>query len=321
MPAQLNDNDLPNLSVFISYANADEQRVQTLSKALEAAHVHVHTMRTEIRLGDDWRRFAASAFDQVAAVLFVISKASVSSRWVAYEAGAVSSMFAKRGTPLVIPIVIDDVPIPDWVAEVHAIDAQGRTLDYIVTEVLGALGAQSGRVEARNQERRETQAKIEINLATYIQPTVDTLFARERRFSLLATICYASVGLILIVGLAYVVIRGSLQSRSMGTWEGIATFTLTSILIIGLLWAIARFAFVLGRSFMVESLRNEDRIHAISFGQFYLHAFGDKADWAEMKEAFKYWNIDIGSSFLQQSATDIDSPLLQAIARIVSRAK
>ncbi|MGB8966680.1 MAG: toll/interleukin-1 receptor domain-containing protein [Candidatus Cybelea sp.] len=307
--------------MFISYAHADEQWVRQLSQALEAAHVYVHTMTTEVRPGDDWRPFAADAFDKVAAVLFIISKSSVSSRWVAYEAGAAISMFGKRGAPLAIPIVVDDVPIPDWIADVQAIFAQGQTLDYVVTEVLSALGAQSGRVEARNQERRETQAKIESNLATYVQPTVDKLLARGQRFALLATISYASVGLILIVGLTYVAICGSLRGSSLVTWEAVAKSTITSILVIGLLWAIARFAFVLGRSFMVESLRNEDRIHAISFGQFYLRAFGDKADWPEMKEAFKYWNIDIGSSFLQQSAADIDSPVLQAIARIAGRAK
>jgi hypothetical protein len=67
---------------------------------------------------------------------------------------------------------------------------------------------------------------------------------------------------------------------------------------------------------MVESLRNADRIHAISFGQFYLKAFGEHAEWAEIKEAFQHWNIDKGSSFMQQEAKDINPEILKTALEI-----
>jgi hypothetical protein len=84
-----------------------------------------------------------------------------------------------------------------------------------------------------------------------------------------------------------------------------------------MLTAVARLAFVLGKSFMVESLRNGDRAHAISFGRFYLQAFGSRADWAEIKEAFQHWNIDSGSSFSSQSPSDVDPIVVQAAVEIV----
>ena len=67
---------------------------------------------------------------------------------------------------------------------------------------------------------------------------------------------------------------------------------------------------------MVESLTNGDRAHAISFGRFYLKAFGDKATWDELKEAFKHWNIDRGASFLAQNASDADPIVLQVLTEL-----
>lgn len=64
---------------------------------------------------------------------------------------------------------------------------------------------------------------------------------------------------------------------------------------------------------MVESLRNSDRIHAISFGEFYLKAYQEKADWKEIKEAFQHWNIDGGSSFNSQNANDFDPKIFKNI--------
>jgi hypothetical protein len=63
---------------------------------------------------------------------------------------------------------------------------------------------------------------------------------------------------------------------------------------------------------MVEALRNADRSHAISFGEFYLQAYGTDTDWAELKEAFQHWNIDSGSVFADQKTSDFDPKLLEA---------
>ena len=72
---------------------------------------------------------------------------------------------------------------------------------------------------------------------------------------------------------------------------------------------------------MVEALRNADRRHAISFGEFYLRAYGANADWKEVKEAFQHWNIDKGSHFLGQNNSEFDPQIFQLaieIAKAVS---
>jgi hypothetical protein len=64
---------------------------------------------------------------------------------------------------------------------------------------------------------------------------------------------------------------------------------------------------------MVEALRNADRRHAISFGEFYLRARGASIDWSEVKDAFQHWNIDKGSQFIGQQTSDLD-PQVFALA-------
>lgn len=81
---------------------------------------------------------------------------------------------------------------------------------------------------------------------------------------------------------------------------------------------VPKFAFSLGRSFMVEALRKGDRSHAISFGEFYLKAFGEKAAWAEVKEAFQHRNVETtGSSFASQSAKEYDPELIEKLTTLV----
>lgn len=65
---------------------------------------------------------------------------------------------------------------------------------------------------------------------------------------------------------------------------------------------------------MVESIRNSDRIHAISFGEFYLNVYGKVATRDEVREVFGNWNIDNGSSFISQSPKDYDPQILENIA-------
>lgn len=67
---------------------------------------------------------------------------------------------------------------------------------------------------------------------------------------------------------------------------------------------------------MVEALRNADRSHAISFGEFYLNAFGEDLEWKEVKEAFQHWNIDRGSSFLTQDSAQFDPKLFETAVEL-----
>ena len=80
-------------------------------------------------------------------------------------------------------------------------------------------------------------------------------------------------------------------------------------------------AFSLAESVGMEAIRNSDRIHAISFGEFYLNAYGKVATRDEVREVFGKWNIDNGSSFISQSPKDYDPQILENLVLAVEALK
>ena len=68
---------------------------------------------------------------------------------------------------------------------------------------------------------------------------------------------------------------------------------------------------------MVESIRCSDRIHAISFGKFYIDAFDEKVSRDEIINIFTTWNIDNGATtFRNQSVEDYDPKINDLIGII-----
>lgn len=87
-------------------------------------------------------------------------------------------------------------------------------------------------------------------------------------------------------------------------------YMLQNVVILTILAALSRLMFILGKSFMVEAIRNGDRIHAISFGKFFIQAYGKQASRKEIREVLGEWNIDKGSSFHTQDAKEIAPNIL-----------
>lgn len=107
----------------------------------------------------------------------------------------------------------------------------------------------------------------------------------------------------------------------MPAWVQLAELLALGVLVVAMLVGLAKLSFSLGKAFMVEALRNADRSHAISFGEFYLKAFGDKAAWAEVKEALQHWNVDKGSSFSSQTSKDFDPQILETAVELLKNLK
>ena len=86
------------------------------------------------------------------------------------------------------------------------------------------------------------------------------------------------------------------------------------LFIVIMLISLSKLLFTLAKSFMVEAIRCSDRIHAISFGKFFLDAYGAEATREEVLEAFSSWNIDNGNtSFRNQSSEDYDPKIAEII--------
>jgi len=161
---------------------------------------------------------------------------------------------------------------------------------------------------------------VETHFNDYVIPELENLKHRAEVFEKEATSWYRVVNWMLGSGALFALYRSivsSIPDHNI-TWQEVVRSIASNLIVVGLLGAMARFAFVMGKSFMVESIRNNNRRHAISFGEFYLKAFGDKVTWSEAKDAFRSWNIDIGSSFLTQRPGDVDPEFIQNLATILS---
>ena len=82
--------------------------------------------------------------------------------------------------------------------------------------------------------------------------------------------------------------------------------------------ASSKYAFTLGKSYMNESLKNSNRLHAISFGKFYLQAYGDVVTPEDVKEVFQHWNIDKDSSFKELNSQSFDPRIFESAIEIAS---
>lgn len=87
-----------------------------------------------------------------------------------------------------------------------------------------------------------------------------------------------------------------------------------------MLAGLAKYAFLLGNSYMQEALKNADRRHAINFGKFYLESYGAAAEWSQVKEAFEHWNITGSNAFKRAEESMPDISALEKAVSLVERA-
>lgn len=263
--------------VYVSYHNADQEYVRELANELMSHGHEVFFSGDAVRPGQDWESVLSDALKDADALLAIVSPTATDSKWLFTETGTAMAYFRERGRPVVIPVILDDAKIPSPLQSIQALFARGKDAPEVAKEIDAALDAMIGRIQAREDERREVQKKVEATAATYIKESLTNLEERETGYRRVAYFWYGLAMFSLIGGLAFGVWRAATLSSNDKTpsWESLAELGLITILVVGVLGALSRFAFLLGKAFMVESLRNADRSHAISFGEFYLNAFGD----------------------------------------------
>jgi hypothetical protein len=302
--------------VFLSFHHADGRLAESLASYLADVGHEIIRAETYVAAGDDWRSILSDALRGADAAVFLITPQAGVSSWLQSEAGAAMAYSRERGRPIVIPLILDDAPIPPPLSHVQALLGNSANLGDLARRLAHELDALLGRRLAREEEWREVQARVERTAADYIRESLNSITAREQRYRRVAYGWYVLGFMALTAGIAAAIWRESITPAPNGSWPTLLYFTVFGILIIVLLVALARYSFLLGKAFMVESLRNSDRGHAISFGEFYLKAFGDRAAWDEVREVLQHWNIDRGSAFISQDAKDFDPQLLATALEI-----
>lgn len=174
----------------------------------------------------------------------------------------------------------------------------------------------------KERYREESRIKIESNSGTYVNDAITTLDASSKRFHSIS-VCWSIAGVVaLICGVftgLYFAAHGLSTVTATGdnAWPHVLFYSIKGIIVVGVFMAIARYCFLLGNSFMHESLKSCERRHAINFGKFYLQSYGADANWDQVKDAFEHWNITTSSAFSANSVETIDTKHLDSVSKLI----
>jgi hypothetical protein len=301
------------VKVFFSYSQADEQLVRQVAEPLKN-HYDVFFASESISAGQSFQSAISEELKNTDVIIYMLTENSVKSKWVNMEIGIAIGYLQQKGKPLVIPVVFDDVSLPPQLLNIQSLFGRRDDIQLVTDKIIHAITYWIGSYQAKKDKNIELQSNVKENASIYIEESLKELRHKERQFYKVAVLWYITSFVLLFVGIGLPFSR-IFKPLPHDMMEIISSITF-SLILIALLTALARFSFILGKSYMVESLRNSDRLHAISFGKFYLNAFGQDAEWPEIKEAFQHWNIDKGSSFIKQEVKDFDPEIMKMINKI-----
>lgn len=128
------------LSIFISYAHADEIIAREIASELAARNVKVWIDEGELRVGDSLIERISEALDEVHFVVALVSPYSVESAWCKKEISLAMSGGLRRKGIKVLPLRIGNVPMPTALADVLYLDVDpedpGRVVDRLVRDAM-----------------------------------------------------------------------------------------------------------------------------------------------------------------------------------------
>lgn len=141
----------------------------------------------------------------------------------------------------------------------------------------------------------------------YLDNTIAELKDKEKSNKCKSYFCYTLTFLSLTGMMIFTLLRFSYINKDtfLDSISSQIVMCIGLVITFGVMIAVSRFLFLLGKSFMVESIRNSDRAHAIRFGKFYLQLYKDNFEWRELKDVLQNWNIDSGSAFNSLDSKDI----------------
>ena len=312
--------------IYMSHSYEDQDLANLIADKLSKLSNDIYINPEFPQVGSNWQNALSDSLKKSDVFLVLITENSVNSQFMVSEILAAKAYVnSSSNEKLLIPILFDQMEIPLIIQEIQTIIGKRDSTDEIVSRIKQAMDSFFGRKVAAEEKREERKLQIERTAANYVEEAIQQLKERENNLESKANIWnvigWGSLvsGVVVAVALLILTIIGS-EGSAMG-WPEFAFLSLKSLVIVALLVASAKYAFSLAKSYMIESLKNADRIHAISFGKFFLQAFGDNVDAKEVKEVFQHWNISNTSSFTELDSDNFDPKIVEAILSIADVVK
>lgn len=157
----------------------------------------------------------------------------------------------------------------------------------------------------------ESQEAIQKNSGKFVSSALSTLGVKENRVHQISIIWAAIGAAALLLGVIFAILSMiySAESFHQAPSSGLEYYffhLFRGLIVVGIFAAISRYAFIFSNSYMHESLKVGERVHAIKFGEFYLDTYGSTAEWEQVREAFAHWNISGQSAFSRPDGGTLD---------------
>lgn len=124
--------------VFLAYSHKDSEFVDRLAKDLRNRGIRVWLDSNELKPGDSIQRRLDEGLSTSGYMLAVLSKASLASQWATREMEMAMHRELKGKWPRVIPVVIDDVSPPKFLANKIFVDL-GRNYEEGLDKVIQVI--------------------------------------------------------------------------------------------------------------------------------------------------------------------------------------
>lgn len=311
----------------VIYISADQEGSEIQSMIIRKLSENHKVLISNVEIGSEWKTNIKDSLTKADVIVAILTERFMHSKWGMSELKTVISYTQKNSKKLLIPIVIGELDPPYYLQDIQSVYLEPREInavDSVIEKIDRAIDSHLGRVIANDEIVEEKRIKFENTAAEYIEEALSELKDRENGLHSKAQFWYWMGYGAIAIGVISAAIFAFVNLSNFGDssrWDLVTFSAIKSIVLIGLLLALAKYSFTLGKSFMNESLKNSDRIHAISFGKFYLQAFGDRATPEEMKEVFQHWNISSDNSFSALSSELIEPKVLEAAINLMKVAK
>lgn len=127
--------------VFLSHSSIDKPKVRLLSEALKAEGLRVFMDEQQLHAGDTLYASLNEALDGSEFVVFCVSHASVASGWVNREVGGALARQIKTGKKRILPVLLDDVAIPQLLSDLVWLDMTRASPDEVAVQIRSAIDA------------------------------------------------------------------------------------------------------------------------------------------------------------------------------------
>ncbi len=266
---------MDNIKIFLSYSHCDKELAIKFKDYLADKGFDILWDENLLIIGQDFNQKLKKALAKADIFLPIISDEYQSSRFTQSELQTAIGYCTIDDNPIIFPYITYGSKIPIDIANRLCIIGT-ENIDADLGKILHELNKARGSILSLQNKQEEQTLVLHHSLDDFLTDVFAKLEKKEKSNRFLAYACYilSIVFLMVIVPIAYKINATNLNEQNM---VHTILYIVKSIASLSVLAALSRLTFILGKSFMVESIRNGDRTHAISFGRFYIQAYGHEA--------------------------------------------